>query len=405
MKNFTIFTALIVVMIIFTACGSGNNANYEPQTEYETTTEIARDDETESIVAEQPLSEEEYTHDGTEELEELEEVEESEELEELEELPPSTGRIFLYGEVHGCGVTMSRQLEIWGYYYTNHGMRHLFIESSYFAAQFLNLWMQADDDTILYALFEDRRGALAHNPYKLAFYRTIKSDFPETIFHGTDVGHQSFSTGQRFLRYLIDNDMQDSESYRLAHESIEQFYRYQREGCRTIRVYYKPQNFIREFDRLANQDVMAIHGMAHVFLGEYHDYSIPTMAVILLERYGDALQTFDMTHYALMRDPYHVDIIAINDIDFEASYFGNDGARFGNVIGREFWRLENAYEHFRDSPSTGNILPFEDFPIHVEIGQVFIVDIHFNDGTVVRKFFRASGYYWDDLPSTQEFTP
>lgn len=319
---------------------------------------------------------------------------------------PSTGRIFLYGELHGSSVTMGRQLEIWGDYYNNYDMRHLFIETAYFTAQFLNMWMQADDDVILYQLFEDWLGSPKHNPHTLVFYRTIKNEFPETVFHGTDVGHQSRSTGQRFLRYLTDNNLQDTESYRLTRENIAQFQRFEREDSHAIRAYYKPQNFIREFDKLDNQDVMAIHGMGHVYLGDFPGYSgVPTMAAVLHERYSDALQTFDMTHYARRRDPYRVDIITINDIDFEASYFGNDGARFGNIVGREFWRLENAYEYFRDSPSAEYVLPFDNFPMHVEVGQVFVLDIHFDDNTIRRQFYRASGYYWNNSPSTQGFTP
>ena len=67
----------------------------------------------------------------------------------------STGRIFMFGEMHGSQATMQRQLEIWGDFYHNYGMRHLFIEMSFFGAEFLNMWMQQDDDSILYQLFDD----------------------------------------------------------------------------------------------------------------------------------------------------------------------------------------------------------------------------------------------------------
>jgi len=333
-----------------------------------------------------------------------------------QDLPPSTGRIFLYGEHHGCAATMARQLEIWGNYYTNHGMRHLFIETAYFTAQFLNQWMQTDDDVLLYKLFDEWRGTAKHVPAALHFYRTIRQYYPETIFHGTDVGHQYYSTGQRFLAYLIENNLQDTESYRLTRENIAQFYHFITVYTHAIRAYYKPQNFIREFDRLGNQDVMAIHGMAHVELG--HNFfiyrGVTTMAQTLYERYGDALYTFDMTHYfrgtrptspGVLAAPIRVDIITVNGIDFEATYYGNDNLWNVNFHGRQFWRLENAYEYFRDSPLTGNVLPFSNFPMLVEVGQVFIVDIHLHDGTVLRQFYRASGYYFGVRPTTQEFLP
>ncbi|MCL2198615.1 MAG: hypothetical protein FWB80_06805 [Defluviitaleaceae bacterium] len=330
---------------------------------------------------------------------------------EAHEQPPSTGRIFLYGENHGSIPTMDRQLEIWGDFYNNYGMRHLFLENSYFGAQFLNMWMAADDDTILYELFEDWRGSPAHNPHTLVFYRTIKRDFPETIFHGTDVGHQSDSTGQRFLQHLTENNLQDTELYRLAQENIAQYRRFRREGNHAIRAYYKPQNFIREFDALKDQDVMAIHGMAHVAFGDFGGQrGVPTMATVLRDRYGDALQTFDMTSYAEMHEPYRIDTITVNGVDFQASYFGNDGIRFRNMMGRnitgrEFWRLENAYEHFSDIPAVQNVLPHDQFPMNVEVGQVFVIDIHFDDGVVEREFYRASGFIWNDIPATQQFYP
>ena len=224
---------------------------------------------------------------------------------DYEELPPSTGRIFLFGEYHGIATVMDRQLEIWGDFYHNYGMRHLFVEYSYFTAQFLNMWMRADDDTILYQLFDDLYGTPSHVPHTLVFYQTIKRDFPETVFHGTDVGHQSDVTGQRFLQYLIDNNLQGTESYRLARESIAQFNRFMREDSHAVRAYYKPQNFIREFDRLGNQDVMAIHGQAHVDFGDFWGYDgVPSMATTLRARYGDALQTFNMTRYAFMSELY-----------------------------------------------------------------------------------------------------
>ena len=378
MTKLVVFLGLLFISVVFASCSNNiENEEYNPQIDYDYTVDI---------VEQVYYGENVYMYEA--------------------ELQPSTGRIFLYGEQHASIPTMNRQLEIWGDYYNDYEMRHLFIEAPYFTAQLLNLWMQADDDAILYLLYEDWQGSLKHNPHTLVFYRTIKQDFPETIFHGTDIGHQSHSTGQRFLRYLNDNGLNDTESYRLTRESIAQFQHFQREGSHAVRAYYKPLNFIREFDSLGNQDVMAIHGNAHVVFGDFMGYyGVPTMATTLRERYGDALQTFDMTHYALMREPYHIETIMVNGVDFEASYFGNDGARFSNIVGREFWRLENAYEYFSDNPLTGNVLPFDNFPMLVEVGQVFVLDLHFDDDTVLRQFFRASGHIWNNRLSTQEFTP
>lgn len=119
---------------------------------------------------------------------------------------------------------MERYLEIWGNFYHNYGMRHLFLEALFFTGYWLNKWMQADDDTILYELFEDWQGSLKHNPYQLDFYRSIKREFPETVFLGVDVGHGSRTSGQRLRNYFIANNLTDTEAYRLTTENMEQFF-------------------------------------------------------------------------------------------------------------------------------------------------------------------------------------
>ncbi|MCL2169372.1 MAG: hypothetical protein FWB74_05030 [Defluviitaleaceae bacterium] len=332
---------------------------------------------------------------------------------EESELPPSIGRIFLFGENHACPPTLARQLEIWGDFYHNYGMRHLFIEKPHFTSSLMNRWMQADDDAILNQLADEWRqqGTMAGSPYVLDFYKTIKRDFPETIFHGTDIGHQTDSTGWRYIQLLRAEGLQGSDSYNLALENIAQFERFRRENfCHTVRAYYKPQNFAREFDRLRDQDVMAIHGMAHVAITDnFLGLRVPSMATTLRERYGDALETFNMTHYSLTAVPVRTDIVTLGDMEFEATFFGASTTRFstglGTIVKREFWRVEEAYEHFANSPTTGSVLPFDNFIMPVETGQVFIIVFHVDGGSYHRFYYRTSGMIWDDRPAAQEFIP
>lgn len=114
----------------------------------------------------------------------------------------ASGSIYLYGEAHGQAKIMDKEFDLWSEYYHNKGMRHLFVEMPYFTVEFLNLWMQSDNDDILQEIYEDWEGTASHNPYTKAFFQKIKSECPETIFHGTDVGHQYDTTGNRFLSYL-----------------------------------------------------------------------------------------------------------------------------------------------------------------------------------------------------------
>lgn len=134
----------------------------------------------------------------------------------------TTGKIYLYGEFHGVKELYDNQIEVWFKYYHEEGMRHLFIEKSYGTAQFLNLWMKSDNDEIIDSILTKENTGLNYTPLMVEFYKAIKDKYPETIFHGTDVGHQYNTTGKRYKNYLEDNNMKDTQMYKLTLESIEQ---------------------------------------------------------------------------------------------------------------------------------------------------------------------------------------
>jgi len=318
----------------------------------------------------------------------------------------STGRIFLYGEQHGIERIMHRQLEIWHDYYHSHGMRHLFTEFPFFAAEFLNMWMQADNDDILYELHNDWEGTLGGVSYKLDFLKAIKHNFPETIFHGTDVGHQADTTGERFIRHLVENGLQGTEQYLLARENIDQGWHWFNTRDLEFRVTTMAENFIREFDGLDGQDIMAIHGASHTAFGITDGQTFPTLAQQLLEHYGDdTVYSTDLWVW-MSQTPIRTDTITINGVDYQALFFGEQelsGLR--NFVSREFWRLEKAYEDFRYSSTTGDVLPFSIFPMQVVPGQVFVVDMKLANGNIQRMFYRSDGEYWMGRPTTHEFIP
>ena len=134
-------------------------------------------------------------------------------------------QIYLYGEEHSKQSILDKELSIWGEYYEK-GMRDLFVEFPYTDAQFLNLWMQADDDELLDLQFKDWGGTEGGTEVMKNFLKQIKEQYPETVFHGTDVGHTWESTGPRYLAYLEVNGQKDSEEYRRAQENMEQGKRY-----------------------------------------------------------------------------------------------------------------------------------------------------------------------------------
>lgn len=211
------------------------------------------------------------------------------------------GQIYLYGEQHSNERILKEELRLWDQYYHEDGMRHLFIEDPYYTAEFLNLWMKAEDDSILDELFQDVEGTAVDSPQVKAFYQQIKAACPETVFHGTDVGHQYFSTGQRYLEYLEAHGQKDSEKYALAQENIEQgkcFYEgYEVESTEfwDYRENKMVENFLREYDTVNGAGVMGIYGGAHTGTGTvwlaHGDSTTPCMAEQLREKFGDALHT------------------------------------------------------------------------------------------------------------------
>ena len=114
------------------------------------------------------------------------------------------GEIYLYGEEHSKQSILDKELSIWGEYYEK-GMRDLFVEFPYTDAQFLNLWMQADDDELLDLQFKDWEGTAGGTEVEKNFLKQIKEQYPETVIHGTDVGQTWERTGPRYLAYLEAN--------------------------------------------------------------------------------------------------------------------------------------------------------------------------------------------------------
>lgn len=321
-------------------------------------------------------------------------------------LEKSTGQIYLYGEYHGIEKILKKELEIWGEYYSKNNMRHLFIELPYYNAEFLNLWMKSDNDDILEEMYNDWKGTASYSSHVKDFYKKIKSQYPETIFHGTDVGHQYNTTGERFLKYLKDNNLENTEQYILTQQTIDQGKYFYSRSDDSYRENKMVENLIREFDKLKDENVMGIYGSAHTVFDAmgYKSDSVLNMATQLKERYGDNIYSEDLSWISKDIEPLRVDIITINQKDYEASYFGKqDLTGFKNYASSELWRLENAYEDFKDNKKSGNVLPYNNYPMLIEKGQVFIIKFEMTDGTVSTLYYRSDGYIWEGMESTEEF--
>lgn len=317
------------------------------------------------------------------------------------------GEIVLYGEAHGVEAILEKELELWKDCYHTKGMRHLFVELPYFTAAYLNLWMEQEDDAILTAVYGDWIGTSIHVPAVRDFYAAIKEQCPETVFHGTDVGHQYDTTGKRFLHNLEKNGQADTEPYRLTLEAIQQGKTYYQKQDDAYRENAMVENFIREYDALEGESVMGIYGAAHTTLegAAWGTEDTPTMASQLQGIYGEALRTEDISWIAKEDiQPLRVDTLTVGGKTYQASYFGEESISDWSIyLSRAFWRLEDAYGDFQDAPEAGDVLPYDNYPMLLETGQVFVVDYTGRDGAVERFYYRSDGTQWQGRPTTVAF--
>ncbi|MBR4434865.1 MAG: hypothetical protein IKS90_02065 [Clostridia bacterium] len=315
------------------------------------------------------------------------------------------GEILLLGEDHTDPSHTRKELERWGEFYAK-GDRHLFIEVACYEADYLNQWMKESSDEMLYRLFDEWEGTLSDNSHTSYFYMQIKRSFPETVFHGTDVGHTFFSTGRRYLKELEDAGQENSEAYIRAKAVVEQGQMFHHLGSvegDTYRETCMVQNFLWEYDKIAGENIMGIYGAFHTdLLGMSYYNGVSSMAKQLAVRFGDALKSENLT----LIDVISTGVMTVDGREYEVSYFGSENMALWhpNYEKRVFWRLENAYEDFASYPLMDEVLPYDNYPMEISTGQVFVIDYYKRDGTVHREYYRSDGTYWKDRPCTERFS-
>lgn len=220
--------------------------------------------------------------------------------------PGENTKIRLYGESHGAKAYYDIEFVEWKKCY-DEGYRALFVELPYYTAEYLNLWMQDDSDEIIDQIFKDIQGTQSGNSYYNEFFHKIKEQCPETVFYGTDVGHQYNLTGARYLEYLAANGLEESENYRLAQECIEQgkaFYSdpNAHNGMSEVRESSMVSNFIAAYSRCGNEKIMGIYGSYHTDLGNPN-----LMAGRLKAHFGDVFSSVKLSTLAFgENEPYRL---------------------------------------------------------------------------------------------------
>lgn len=315
--------------------------------------------------------------------------------------------IYLYGEIHANANIMKKELELWGEYY-DEGMRDLFVELPYFDAELLNIWIQSDDDQIFDVYYQSAQGTAGGNPEYESFWKKLKKNYPETILHGTDIGHGYAMTGQWYLKYLEEHGQKDSEEYRKTQENMEQGkYYYDHSEDDPYRENKMVENFVEEYETLGEIPVMGIYGSAHTEIDamDYMTGTVPCMANQLHEKYGDKLYTESLEEYAWITEPLKTETIEVDGKDYKADYFGENSA-FSDQEGwhsMKCWRLEGAYQNFKEAPLSGEMWDQASFPMKLKAKQVYVVEISHNDGTLERKYFRTDQNSFEKMGYVKEF--
>ena len=130
------------------------------------------------------------------------------------------------------------------------------------------------------------------------------------------------------------------------------------------------ENFRRSYQELEavrRTDIMGIYGSTHIVESEYRNSDF-RMAKQLSENYGEHLHTKDLT-----QEPERIDALEVNGKTYTASYFGEQDISMvkGYKI-RKFWRLEDAYEDFKELPTPREILPADNYP---DVGRLDRVEV------------------------------
>ncbi len=153
---------------------------------------------------------------------------------------------------------------------------------------------------------------------------------------------------------------------------------------------------------------MGIYGNAHIGQEYISETSqLLSMAGQLRRIYEEVeIQTEDLTPLAQTAQALQTEPLLVGGKEYQASCYGQQDISFltKEFVSRTFWRLEGAYDDFKNNHTTGNVLPYNNYPLQIETGQVFVIEYIKTNGDAVLEYHRSDGGTWNGMPCTQEFT-
>ncbi len=316
-------------------------------------------------------------------------------IEEVDTKLNETGMIYLYGEFHGQKKILAQELDLWQNYYHQEGMRHLFLEDPYFKAQLLNVWMQEDNDEILEEIIGSNFDLDAvHN-----FFRAIKETCPDTVFHGVDIsGYKSTHAGYIYRDYLEDNNLSDSEFYKLNVKAIEEVLHYTKTGDGEYREQRMYENFIREFNQL-DESVMAIFGNAHISndLVTMDGQTYTSIAKLLSDHFDDRVVRTDLSDAllnGLLEEAISYDELIIADKTYQVAYYGkNEFTGSDMILSYDYYRVIDAFEDFKDNHQLDTLIYPHHYPMKLSDQEVYLTVAHLKDQTTMNYYAITNGIY------------
>ncbi|MBR5789496.1 MAG: hypothetical protein IKX99_05275 [Lachnospiraceae bacterium] len=322
-------------------------------------------------------------------------------------------KIYICGELHHMDIFWDKELELWDNFYKM-GARHLFLELSYATVVGLNEFMKSDTDGISESSeFYELSHYFTFDKEANYFYFTIKEKYPETIFHSIDIAHDYEYLSADYKNILERNGKADTEDYQILCENIEQgriVAELDASGDEAsgwnYREEYMFQNFVREYEAIKGEFVMAIVGGAHAnenittaAFGGHGDNGRgeDTLITRIKSKYDSVIGKF-----AIWNDPVSTEKMTVAGKEYDAVYYGSlastvdflfPSARIANI---DAWWLKNAYEDFSSKP-TNYYLSFDQYrlPMEIKANEVYVLDITYQNGETERKYYLSSGEMTD----------
>ena len=320
-------------------------------------------------------------------------------------------QILLCGEDHTDAGCKEQELALWRERYAA-GDRDLFLEMGAATAELLNRWMTTGEESFWDLVYWNWEGTLAQTEQTENFYRQLRANCPETVFHGIDLEHQYRTTGRFCLALLEKEGRQGSEAYRKVLRSVEQAERFY-EGWdgdlfsrdNAYREETLAENFRREYESIGRRRVMGIFGAAHTdpYGPDYYTATVPSRGARLKERYGGDILCRDLRGDDL---PEKTTLTAAGT-EYEAIYYGEYPITRRDILrSGEYWRLADAYDALSQWERSGDALPGNEYPMSVRAGEAYAIHYTCWDGTDFWWYGVCGGAREDDGPlRTAEVIP